>query len=158
MTNWAYEKSWFLDLVGEGQRTGLLCVGFTLTGHDELEPNADRNEARILAMKLLHEQGIKTFASIEPIIDFDSSLDMIEKSIDFCDLYRIGLRSGVKADYYDDGKLAFFIGQVEGLIQVKKSKTKVYWKQSIRERVTFADSDYWTARNNVNADYNIFKK
>ena len=157
MTNWAYNKSWFLDLLEEGKRTGLLCVGFTLTGHDEMEPYASPNTERISAMKLLHEQGIKTFASIEPIIDFDSSLKMIEQSIDFCDLFRIGLRSGVKADYYDNEKLCFFIGQVEGLIELKHSNAKVYWKESVRERVSFSDKDYWTSRNNVNADYNIFQ-
>ena len=105
-----------------------------------------------------NEKGIKTFASIEPIIDFDSSLKMIEKTIDFCDLYRIGLRSGVKADYYSNDKLCFFIGQVEGLIEQKHSNAKVYWKESVRERVLFADPDYWTSRNNVSADYNIFKE
>lgn len=156
MTNWAYDKSWFLDLLEEGERTGLLCVGFTLTGHDEMEPNASPNTERISAMKLLHEHGIKTFASIEPIIDFDSSLKMIEKTIDFCDMYRIGLRSGCKSDYYDNEKLCFFIGQVEGLIELKHSNTKVYWKESVRERISFSDPDYWTSRNNVNADYDIF--
>lgn len=158
MARWAYDRSYLLDLVEFGARCGLLCVGFTLTGHDEMEPNADTNAARISAMKHLHEQGVKTFASIEPIIDFDSSLKMMEQTIDFCDLYRIGLRSGVKADYYDNEKLCFFIGQVEGLMELKQSKAKVYWKESVRERVVFADADYWTSRNNVNADYNIFNK
>lgn len=155
MASWTFGIS-AIDMIDVGKERGLLCVGFTLTGHDKLEPNADGNEARILAMKHLHEQGIKTFASIEPIIDFDSSLGMIEESIDFCDLYRIGLRSGVKADYYDNEKLCFFIGQVEGLLEVKHSKAKVYWKESVRERVSFTDTDYWTSRNNVSADYNIF--
>ena len=157
MAQWSYGIS-SLDMIDVGKERGLLCVGFTLTGHDEMEPKADSNAARISAMKLLHDQGIKTFASIEPVIDFDSSLSMIEQTIDFCDLYRIGLRSGVKADYYDGDKLAFFIGQVEGLMQLKHAKAKVYWKESVRERVVFADPDYWTSRNNVNADYNIFNK
>ena len=155
MVNWVYLHE---SDINKCARYGLLCVGFTLTGHDEMEPKADPNEARISAMKNLHDKGIKTFASIEPIIDFDSSLKMIEKTIDFCDLYRIGLRSGVKADYYDRNQLARFIGQVEGLLQVKQSKAKVYWKESVRERVSFDCSDYWTSRNNVNADYNIFKQ
>lgn len=157
MAQWSYGIS-SLDMIDVGKERGLLCVGFTLTGHDEMEPKADSNAARISAMKLLHDQGIKTFASIEPVIDFDSSLSMIEQTIDFCDLYRIGLRSGVKADYYDGDKLAFFIGQVEGLMQLKHAKAKVYWKESVRERVVFAAPDYWTSRNNVNADYNIFNK
>lgn len=156
MARWVYDRSYLLDLVEFGARCGLLCVGFTLTGHDEMEPNASPNTERISAMKLLHEKGIKTFASIEPIIDFNSSLKMIEKTIDFCDLYRIGLRSGVKADYYANDHLCFFIGQVEGLIELKHSNAKVYWKESVRERVSFADPDYWTSRNNVSADYNMF--
>ena len=156
MAKWTYGIS-SVDMIDLGACRKLLCVGFTLTGHDEMEPKADLNDARISAMKLLHDQGIKTFASIEPVIDFDSSLSMIGKTIDFCDLYRIGLRSGVKADYYDNEKLCFFIGQVEGLMELKQSKAKVYWKESVRERVFFSDPDYWTSRNNVNADYNIFK-
>lgn len=146
------------EMLALGAERNLLCVGFTLTGHDEMEPNADPTYARADGMRYLHEHGIKTFASIEPVIDFNSSLSMIEKTIDFCDLYRIGLHSGVKADYYDNEKLCFFIGQVEGLMELKQSKAKVYWKESVRERVVFADSDYWTSRNNVNADYNIFNK
>lgn len=146
------------EMLELGAERNLLCVGFTLTGHDEMEPNADPTYARADGMRYLHEHGIKTFASIEPVIDFNSSLSMIEKTIGFCDLYRIGLRSGVKADYYDNEKLCFFIGQVEGLMELKQSKAKVYWKESVRERVVFADADYWTSRNNVNADYNIFNK
>ena len=145
------------EMLALGADTKLLCIGFTLTGHDEMEPNANTNDSRIAAMKLLHDRGIKTFASIEPIIDFDSSLKMIEKTIGFCDLYRIGLRSGVKADYYDREKLAFFIGQVEGLMLVKQSNAKVYWKESVRNSISFDSYDYWTSRNYVNADYNIFK-
>ena len=155
MADWAYITS-AVDMIELGVSKGLLCVGFTLTGHDELEPNADKNEKRILAMKLLHDLGIKTFASIEPIIDFDSSLDMIEQTIDFCDLYRIGLRSGVKVGNYERERIPYFIGQVEGLIAVKHSKAKVYWKHSIREKVTFPDSSYWTSRYAVDFDYNIF--
>lgn len=155
MAQWSFGIS-SLDMIDVGKERGLLCVGFTLTGHDKMEPKADSNAARISAMKLLHDQGIKTFASIEPVIDFDSSLSMIEQTIDFCDLYRIGLRSGVKADYYDNEKLCFFIGQVKGLIELKHSNAKVYWKESVRERVSFADPDYWTSRNNVSADYNMF--
>ncbi len=158
MANLVYKREWFIDMFEVGRRTGLLCVGFTLTGHDEMEPNADSNAARIEAMKHLHDLGIKTFASIEPIIDFESSLLMIEKTFNFCDLYKIGLRSGVKRDYYDNDKLAFFIGQVEGILMHSKLNTKVYWKQSVRQRITFPDSSFWTERFGVDADYNIFKQ
>lgn len=146
------------EMLALGAETGLLCVGFTLTGHDEMEQNADPTYARADAMRYLHEKRIKTFASIEPIIDFESSLLMIEKTIDFCDLYKIGLRSGVKRDYYDNDKLAFFIGQVEAILMHSKLNTKVYWKQSVRKRITFPDSSFWTERFGADADYNIFKQ
>lgn len=155
MADWV-SHSYAQSVMEMGASKNLLCIGFTLTGHDDMEPNADCNEARIRAMKLAHSRGVKTFASIEPIIDFGSSLEMIEKTIYFCDLYRIGLRSGVKADYYDKDELAYFIGQVECLINMKNHDARVYWKHSVRERITFTDSDYWTSRYAVDADYNIF--
>lgn len=76
-----------------------IAFGFTLTGHDELEPGASPNSDRIEAMRTLHDAGFKTWASIEPIVDLESSLSMINKTIGFCDLYKIGLMSGKKYDW-----------------------------------------------------------
>lgn len=78
-----------------------IAFGFTLTGHDELEPGASTNAERIAAMKRLHDAGFKTFASIEPIIDFNDSYRMMEQTKGFCDHYKIGLMSGKKYDEYD---------------------------------------------------------
>lgn len=69
-----------------------IAFGFTLTGHDELEPGASTNAERINAMQKLHEAGFKTWASIEPIIDFGSSLAMILDCLTFCDYFKIGLQ------------------------------------------------------------------
>jgi DNA repair photolyase len=74
----------------------LIAFGFTLTGHDELEPNASTNSQRIEAMRKLHKSGFKTWASIEPVIDFESSYEMIIRTSEFCDLYKVGLESGRK--------------------------------------------------------------
>jgi len=76
----------------------LLAIGFTLTGHDELEPGASTNAERIQAMKSLSSEGFKTWTSIEPIINFHDSLEMIKQSNFYCDLFKIGLESGKK--YY----------------------------------------------------------
>lgn len=57
----------------------LIACGFTLTGHDELEPGAASNFQRIQAMKRLKDAGYKTFVSIEPVITFPKSLEMIKK-------------------------------------------------------------------------------
>lgn len=128
------------------------AFGFTLTGHDELEPGASTNSERIEAMKKLHDAGFKTFASIEPIIDFDSSLEMIEKTLSFCDHYKIGLESGKK---YKPQDVRNFFWVVLKLFynENKKRNVTMYLKDSIRKvlnKTSFEDKFC------VNRDFNIF--
>lgn len=93
---------WVKDFLSEPYlHPEAFAFGFTLTGHDELEPGAATNIERIEAMKNLHDAGFKTWASIEPIIDFHASADMIYKVNGFCDLYKIGLQSGKKYNKQD---------------------------------------------------------
>lgn len=54
---------------------GNIAFGFTLTGHDEMEPGASTNAERIEAMRELHKMGFKTFASIEPIFTLIARMD-----------------------------------------------------------------------------------
>ena len=79
----------------------LVRWGFTLTGRDDMEPRASCNDERIEAMHSLREMGFRTFASIEPVIDWKSSWRVMVGSIGYCGHYMIGLRSGVKENYYD---------------------------------------------------------
>ena len=46
----------------------MINVGFSLTGCDDMEPGTSTNEQRIWAMQVLHDAGVLTWASIEPII------------------------------------------------------------------------------------------
>lgn len=128
-----------------------IAFGFTLTGHDELEPGASTNAERIEAMKKLHDAGFRTFASIEPVIDFESSYRMIYATKDICDLYKIGLASGQKVDrgYYE--RLRTFNLQVVNLFA--GTNVKVYWKESVRRHFdVFPDAGC-----NVEWDYNLFE-
>ena len=96
-----YTKLFFFGtLPGSGKD---IQLGFTLTGHDDMEPNASRNIKRIDIMRLLKEchPDVKTWASIEPVIDWQHANMVVDLSLDCCDHYKIGLRSGVKKDYYD---------------------------------------------------------
>lgn len=128
-----------------------LAFGFTLTGCDGKEPGASTNQERIDAMRILHERGFKTFASIEPIVDFDSSLRMIKETIGFCDLYKIGLMSGVKNDYYDDEDVRGFIWRLAEYYC--DYRNKIYIKQSIRDRI--GENSVIDAIS-VSSDYDIF--
>lgn len=119
---------WYVDFAKRDAlvRKDLWAFGFTLTGYDELEPGASTNTERIEAMKKLHEAGFKTFASIEPIITFHESLEMIARSMSYCDLFKIGLMSGKK---YEKWRIKNFVKDIFDYVKIKESK--IYFKDSL---------------------------
>ena len=117
----------FLGVLGACDNSKL-AIGFTLTGRDDREPNANTNQDRIDAMRRLHEIGIYTWASIEPIVDLRSSYKMIQDSHGFCDFYKIGIISGEKPSYTPQN-VRDFISYVRRLVPDEK----IYWKESIVE-------------------------
>lgn len=119
-----------LDRIDDADRK-YIHIGFTLTGRDDMEPGASTNKERIEAMHILHSQGFATFASIEPVIDLESSAEVIRQSIDCCKHYKIGLRSGVKKDYYNHKELEQFIRTAVNFITLFRDRT-VYLKNSVR--------------------------
>lgn len=74
---------------------GRIKVGATLTFRSDSrsfaeEPGAATPDERLEALKVLHENGIKTWASIEPVINPVESLAVIEASLPYVDAYKIG--------------------------------------------------------------------
>jgi DNA repair photolyase len=122
----------------------MLAIGWTLTGHDELEPNAAPNSERLRYMKMASDKGMMTWASIEPVIDFPSSLDMIYQALNAgCQHFKIGLLTNntrvVRKDFqigvhqfkaYDVRDCLHF---VEDVMRMTAGKATVYWKQSVRD-------------------------
>ena len=93
-----------------------LTIGFTITGKDELEPNAPSTEKRIEALRKLHDEyKIKTFVSLEPIIDLHSASEVIKKTYEIADEIRIGAQSPIKKDRYDHNEFVGFIVAVKNL-------------------------------------------
>lgn len=137
-------------LVLDSINKNLIACGFSLTGHDELELGAASNIERIQAMKKLKNAGFKTFASIEPIIGFPSSLKMIRETIGSCDLYLIGLQRFKK---YPKDVIKKFIFDVRDIVKPHKN-VKVYFKDSINEIYPIRDIEHSQL---VGRDYNIFK-
>jgi DNA repair photolyase len=73
----------------------LIKIGATLTFDNQKdslanEPGAAIPQERIETLKILSEGGLKTWVSIEPVIDPVQSLSLIEKSLPFVDHYKIG--------------------------------------------------------------------
>lgn len=121
-----------------------LAIGFTLTGRDDLEPLASSNQKRINALKHLNREGWLTWASIEPVIDFDSSFRMIQQALDAgCQHFKIGLMTertkvcrrgftlgGTTFEPYDPARCLAF---VQDVMQQTRDRATVYWKQSFRD-------------------------
>jgi len=99
---------------------------------------------RIKAMQNLSAAGFKTWASIEPVIDFDSSFRMIQQALDAgCRHFKIGLMTrgtkvcrrgftlgGKTFEPYDPARCLAF---VQDVMQQTRDRATVYWKQSFRD-------------------------
>ncbi len=87
-----------------------IAVGTTLTFLDEKkskkwEPFASTPSERLETLKILHDSGIRTFASFEPTIEPDESIALIKKTLelDCVDHYKIGkLNNCGNADKWQD--------------------------------------------------------
>lgn len=127
-----------------------VAVGFTITGRDDLEPDASPTAERLQAMIKLHTAGIRTFASIEPIIDPALSFNFMSGMTPFCDHFKVGLQSGRQYTPAERTEIGLRAAQF-----VKECNTSsVYFKESIR---TLLDEDTLNAPICVEKDYNIFK-
>lgn len=118
-----------LGLIDLDKRSSI-HFGFTLTGHDEMEPRASTNNNRIMAMRWMSFMGFSTFASIEPVITWEAAERMVRESVRWCDHYKLGLRSGVKKDYYD---IAESGASIEHIVRTVENFGKtIYLKESTR--------------------------
>lgn len=74
---------------------GHIKVGTSLTFSNDnnslkYEPGAAVFTERINMLKVLNGNGIKTWVSIEPVINVNESLDCILKSLEYTDSYKVG--------------------------------------------------------------------
>lgn len=165
------------ELDHKGRIKSRLSFGWTLTGHDELEPNASPNAKRIDAMRLVSVYGFKTWASIEPVIDFPSALDMVYQAVNAgCQHFKIGLLTNntrvVRKDFefgrhkFDAYKVDDCVDFITKVMMLTRDKATVYWKQSVREFIrtcrkpALTDDElrkvFDTWPNSVSKDYSMF--
>lgn len=145
-TGWMDTEIW-KDLQSIPELKQYLAIGFTLTGCDDHEPGTSPNFDRIAVLGIIHKTGFKTFASIEPILDFESSFTMMMKSSGDVDLYRVGLESHRK---YDKKEAQMFVYDLEVIPWLEN----IYLKDSLvellgRDRKSFDDKF-------VNVDFTPF--
>lgn len=114
-----------------------IAVGTTLTFFDETksrewEVGASLPMERLATLKQLHEQGLRTLASFEPVIEPIESLKLIEKTLE-----------DNSVDHYKIGKLNNYKGLDKGvdwqgflrdaLSMLRPAKKQLYIKKCLRE-------------------------
>ncbi len=123
VTDWLGSEIW-QDLKCIPEAKEKLSIGVTLTGRDDLEPGVSSNQDRVNALSYLHNEGFKTFASIEPVIDSALSLSIIQACVGFVDLFMVGLESN---RHYDKGEVVQFVNALAAIPE----KPTIYLKDSI---------------------------
>lgn len=149
--------SGFIDFAeaSEGWDLSRIAIGATLTGCDELEPNASPNAARVSVLARAKRHGFRTFASVEPIPAgmFDRAIGVIKTAYLFVDLFKIGLESGGK---YAKRDVQIFYMDIAEYWDEHTNNPRIYWKDSI---VKAADIDRETLPGYcVPVNYDLFNE
>jgi DNA repair photolyase len=102
----------------------------------EIEPLADIPKARIEALKIAKEKGIKTWVSFEPVLDANETLKLYEATKDFVDFYKVGKISRYKVDV-DWGSFANEIVK-----RLEKDKKPFFIKHDLRPHLQKDVNEY----------------
>ena len=163
VTSYEYNRYLFIENQ-QKEANQNIALGWTLTGHDEMEPHASSNAERLRAMRKAHADGFRVWASIEPVIDFHSSLVMIKEAVAAgCQHFKIGLLTSntkVCRNKYDVIECMRFITDV---YTITRNKATVYWKQSVRDLLgtaytAAAIDEILDKPNFVSKDWSIFNE
>lgn len=138
------QGNYFYIIISSLRDQKYVNIGWTLTGHDELEPCAPSNMERLKAMKRAHEDDFPVWASIEPVVSFDASLMMIDQALKCgCTHFKIGLmtkNTKVCRNGFNFGDYGFYPYDMDECLQfirfvMKKTEGRatVYWKNSFVE-------------------------
>jgi DNA repair photolyase len=78
------------DLYKTGDSFGSTLTFTETDDSRKWEPNAAIPMNRIAALNYAHKQGIKTWVSMEPVLDPEQTLELISLTHEFVDLYKVG--------------------------------------------------------------------
>jgi len=98
----------------------------------EFEPNSAPPSERLAMLRALHENGIRTWVSVEPVIDSDEAYRAIKAAIPYVDEFRIGK---LNHDKEREAKINWtdFLGPVVDLLEPYKEDKVIYIKIDLRE-------------------------
>ena len=111
-------------------------IGYTLTFMDEKkslewEPGAAIPEERLQVLKELHDNGMQTFVSCEPVIEPEETLKLIERTItdNSVDIYKVGKLNNYRGL---DKTIDWTDFLQKALEMIRGAGKRVYVKQDLR--------------------------
>lgn len=117
-------------------RNGNIKVGTTLTFIDKddslkYEPGAAIPEDRLNTLRTLHENGIKTWVSLEPVLDAEQAFALIDASHEFVDEYRVGKwNHSPEAGQIDWEKFGDMV-----LLKLRRNGCRFYIKKDLQKHI-----------------------
>jgi DNA repair photolyase len=88
-----------LDLYGPGDMFASSLTLLNAEKSAEWETNAAPPDERMEVLKTFHEAGVRTWVSLEPVLNPASALEIIRRTHEYVDLYKVGkLNYQSKAD------------------------------------------------------------
>jgi DNA repair photolyase len=92
------------------------------------ERNAALPENRIATLEIFHKAGIFTWVSLEPTLDCESSLEIIKRTHEFVDLYKVG-----RVNYIPMTKTTDWKSYTERIVELcAKLKVQHYVKRDLQ--------------------------
>lgn len=147
-SDWVYKEEYVRSL---SEYANHVAIGFTITGMDSMESFCTNNTAeRIKAMGKLKDNGLITFASVEPVIGIDKAINAIRKAYPVCNMFKVGLVSKMGIKFTKDEVMSL-VNRVHFIV---RDETAVYWKKSVRDVVGDDFCNSWP--NSVPSDWSLF--
>lgn len=116
-----------IDLISQFDTRDIM-IGATLTFDDiglsrSWEPGAALPQERIDTLQTYHDMGVKTFASMEPVISTEQSLKLLPASVDAVDLYKLGKINHMSVPF--ENNWTDYIGKAVPYLRAEKKEIYV---------------------------------
>lgn len=126
------------DLYGKNDAFASTLTFLDFNDSKKYEPDAAPPEDRFRAMIEAKANNIETWASLEPVIDWRQSIEIIDRTHEFCDLYKIGKMNHQRSD------INWKRFAIEALVRCKKYGKPYYIKDDLKpflKGIEFTNTD-----------------
>lgn len=95
------------------------------------EPNTAPTSERIETLKIIHNRDIRTWVSIEPAWSIEDTIDIIERTHEFVDIYKIG-----KLNYHPHSLVVDWAQYTKAVVErLKELGKEFYVKEDLKEYI-----------------------